>query len=83
MGFDHYYTIGKDILNSEEGYAVLRNGSVLTDDYYYSSQDDAVYDIKDGSALNKELYEEEIKKFQNDLRISDLILEKDALRKLE
>lgn len=83
MGFDDYYSVGKDLLNSQKGYAVLRNGSVLTDDYYYNSEDDTVYDIKNGEALDKQSYEDEIRKYQNELKISDIILEKDALRKLK
>jgi len=26
MGFENYYALGKDLLNTEKGYAVLRNG---------------------------------------------------------
>ncbi|HHV29233.1 LTA synthase family protein [Acetivibrio mesophilus] len=83
MGIDNYYAMGKDLLNSQKGYAVLRNGSVLTDSYYYCSEDDTVYDIKNGEVLDKKDYEDEIKEYQKDLRISDIILEKDALRKLK
>ncbi|HOM03287.1 MAG TPA: LTA synthase family protein [Acetivibrio sp.] len=83
MGFDNYYAMGKDLLNTKKGYAVLRNGSVLTDDYYYCSEDDTVYDIKSGEVLDKKDYEDEIVKYQKELRISDIILEKDALRKLK
>lgn len=83
MGFENYYALGKDLLNTQKGYAVLRNGSVLTDEYYYCSEDDTVYDMKTGEVLDKKDYEEEIQKYQKELRISDIILEKDALRKLK
>jgi len=49
--------LGKDLLNTEKGYAVLRNGSVLTDDYYYCSEDDTVYDLRSGEVLDKKDYE--------------------------
>lgn len=83
MGFENYYALGKDLLNTEKGYAVLRNGSVLTDDYYYCSEDDTVYDLRSGEVLDKKDYEDEIQKYQKELQISDIILEKDALRKLK
>lgn len=83
MGFENYYALGKDLLNTEKGYAVLRNGSVLTDDYYYCSEDDTVYDLRSGEVLDKKAYEDEIQKYQKELQISDIILEKDALRKLK
>jgi len=83
MGIKNYYAMGKDLINSEKGYAVLRNGSVLTDDYYYSSEADTVYDLKNGSELDKDIYTEEIEKYRKELKISDLIIEKDALRKLK
>ncbi|NLP14183.1 MAG: LTA synthase family protein [Clostridium sp.] len=82
MGLKNDYAMGKDIINSEKGYAVLRNGSVLTDDYYYSSEADTVYDLKNGSILDKAIYLDQIEKYRNELKISDLIIEKDALRKL-
>lgn len=83
MGFDNYYALGKDLLNCDKGYAVLRNGSVITDDFFYFSDEDKVYDIKTGSALDREALDKEIKLYQKDLDISDLMLEKDALRKLK
>jgi len=76
MGFENYYALGKDLLNTEKGYAVLRNGSVLTDDYYYCSEDDTVYDLRSGEVLDKKDYEDEIQKYQKELQISDIILEK-------
>ncbi len=83
MGIKNDYAMGKDIINCEKGYAVLRNGSVLTDDYYYSSEDDTVYALKNGSVLDKAVYLDEIEKYRNALKISDMIIEKDALRKLK
>jgi phosphoglycerol transferase MdoB-like AlkP superfamily enzyme len=83
MGIKNDYAMGKDIINSEKGYAVLRNGSVLTDDYYYSSEADTVYALKNGSVLDKAVYLDEIEKYRNELKISDMIIERDALRKLK
>ncbi|HEX9060556.1 MAG TPA: hypothetical protein VF941_10280 [Clostridia bacterium] len=35
MGIQDALSIGKDILNSKKGFAVLRNGSVITDQSIY------------------------------------------------
>ncbi|NLD48304.1 MAG: LTA synthase family protein, partial [Clostridiaceae bacterium] len=83
LGIDDYYAMGNDILNSNKGYAVLRNGSVITDDYYYFSDDKKAYDINSGSVLKEDAYSEEVAGYQRLLNISDLILERDVLRKIK
>ena len=81
MGFDAPFAIGKDLLNSDEGYAVLRNGSVITDRYFYDNNIREIYDIKSGEPLNWKDYMYELKGYINELHISDTIIEKDAFRK--
>ncbi|WP_105616848.1 LTA synthase family protein [Vallitalea okinawensis] len=83
MGIDMPYTIGKDLMNTEieDGYAVLRYSSVMTDQFMYLSSTGEVYDMETGELLDKALYEDEIKKYQQDLIISDIILEKDYFNK--
>lgn len=83
MGLDDYYMLGKDLLNCDKGYAVLRNGSIVTDEFYYFSDENKVYDYQTGAELIKTKYDEEIKQYLEDLRISDLILEKDAFAKMK
>jgi len=39
--------------------------------------------LRSGEVLDKKDYEDEIQKYQKELQISDIILEKDALRKLK
>ena len=80
MGFKAPHTLGKDIFNTKEGYAVLRNSSVITDDFTYVSTDDSVYD-NDGQLLDKSKYDEAIRHYQYELDISDIILKKNALAK--
>ncbi len=82
MGFEAPYAIGHDIFNNKNGHAVLRNSSVITDNFTYVAPEDRVYDIK-GRPVDKSLYEAEIKKYQYELQISDLILHKDALKYLK
>jgi len=83
MGLDDYFVLGKDLLNCEKGYAILRNSSIVTDEFYYFSNENKVYDYKSGKELDRTLYDEEIKQYLEDLRISDLILEKNAFAKMK
>jgi len=80
MGFDAPYAIGKDLFNTEYGYAVLRNSSVVTDKYIYLSGQRSAYDINTGEKLKPEEYEKEVSSFQRELFISDLILQKNGLK---
>ena len=82
MDFDLPYGLGKDLLNTRESYAVLRNSTVITDDFYYLSSDGKVYDTKTNKLLEDDAYKEEIEKFHNQLYISDLILRKDAIENM-
>lgn len=81
LGFDTPFAIGKDLLNSKEGYVVLRNGSVITDRYFYDNNVREIFDIKSGKPLNWKDYMHELKGYINELYISDTIIEKDAFRK--
>lgn len=83
MGLEHYFGLGKDLLNSDEGYAVLRNSTVITDEFIYFSDDDKVFNFKTGEQLDKAAYSEKISQYQEDLRVSDLILEKNAFGKMK
>lgn len=76
------YVLGKDLLNTKEGYVILRNGSIITDNYIYLNNTRDMYDIKSGNKLKEWLYKEEISSLLKELYISDIILEKDALKNL-
>lgn len=78
MGLEVPHALGKDIFNTEKGYAVLRNSSVITDDFTFVSSDGNVYG-NEGQLLDKSIYENEIKQYQHELEISDIILQKNAL----
>ena len=80
MGFDAPHALGKDLFNTDKGYAVLRNSAVITDDFVYTnSSDGKVYD-NSGIELDKNDYEDIIKEYQKQLDISDLILSKNGLK---
>lgn len=74
------YALGKNLINADEGYVVLRNGSIITDKYIYINNTRDMYDINSGDKINERLYEEEINLLLNELYISDLIIEKDAFK---
>lgn len=78
MGFEAPHAMGKDMFNTEKGYAVLRNSTVITEDFEYLNADGNVYSST-GKLLPKGSYEAEIKAYQRQLAISDLILKKNAL----
>lgn len=82
MDIEAPYAMGKDLLNTDKGYAVLRTGSFSTDDMTYLSWTDKAYKLSDSTELRKEAYEKELDFAKNELYISDLILKKDALKKL-
>lgn len=79
MGFKAPHALGKDIFNTENGYAVLRDGSVITDEFVYVSTENKVYN-NEGIQLEIKEYREIIDKYRQELEISDIILQKDALK---
>ena len=82
MDFDVPYALGKDLINTSEGYAVLRNSNVITNEFIYISAENKVYNKENGEEMDIDLYEEKIKELQNHLYISDLILKRDALKNI-
>ena len=80
MDFKAPYALGKDLLNIKNGYAVLRNGTVITDDYIYIAELNEMYSTKDDKHIKFKNYENGIKVLLKQLRVSDLIIEKDALK---
>jgi lipoteichoic acid synthase len=73
------YALGKDIFNTDKGYAVLRSGSVITDDFTYLTSTGQVYDKK-GNIIKNNVYNDIIKRYQHQLEVSDIILTKNALK---
>lgn len=84
LGIEMPYTIGKDLLNTkeDEGYAVLRYSSVMTQDYMYLSSETKVYAMDTGKELPLSDYMDEINKYLIDLQVSDIILQKDYFKKM-
>lgn len=80
MGFKAETALGKDLLNTGKGYAVLRNGSVITDSYAYLSNLGEAYNLNSGKRLDAKEYEAELKDYLHELYLSDLIIKMDAFR---
>lgn len=74
MDFDAPYALGKDLVNTQENYVVLRNGSIITDRYIYFNDTRELYDYKSGIPLNIDLYISELQSLINELDISDCII---------
>jgi lipoteichoic acid synthase len=72
MDLEVPYTLGRDLLNSEKGHVILRNGNVITDDYVYFNELGEVYNIKTWKLLKMKDYEKELKTLLNKLYISML-----------
>lgn len=77
MGFEVPYALGRDLVNTQENYAVLRSGSVITDKYIYFNDTRELYDYKNGELLNIDLYDHELQDLINQLNISDIVISND------
>lgn len=77
MGFDVPHALGKDLVNTKESYAVLRNGSIITDKYIYFNDTRELYDYKTGKLLDVDLYNSQLQDLINQLNISDIIISND------
>ncbi|WP_040213599.1 LTA synthase family protein [Clostridium polynesiense] len=83
LDIENKYMMGKDLLNTEDDMAVLRNGSFITSQYIYDSDSDKAYDLSNKEEIDSNLIEPTIEKASSSLRTSDLILKYDALLKLD
>lgn len=81
MGLEAKLAMGKDLLNTTKGYAVLRSGSIVTDDFIYVDDSGKLYDMESGDILDSRKYQGQVKDLSNQLRISDLIIEKNGFAK--
>lgn len=73
MGLKPEYSLGKDLLNTEKGYAVFRNGNVIDGETVYLKGKDKCYDWTSEAEVPKESFREYIDMAENDLYISDLV----------
>lgn len=74
--------MGRDLLNSNEGMAVMRNGYFIDDDYLCLTADGAAFNLKDGKPYPIEKLEEKINSMHKELDISEKIIEKDLIEEI-
>lgn len=75
--------MGQDLLSSENGFVVFRNGSYVTDNIAYISNSNTAYDVKTGETLQKESYEVEKSMAERYLDYSDAIMEFDLIDEIK
>ncbi|TYQ16125.1 UNVERIFIED_CONTAM: phosphoglycerol transferase MdoB-like AlkP superfamily enzyme [Acetivibrio alkalicellulosi] len=77
MGFDFPYAIGKDLLNTNDNYVILRNGSIVTNNYIYLNDLRELYNYHTGEVLDIRPYVVDLSQYLNELHVSDTIILKD------
>ena len=88
LGVSSKYSLGTDIMSIKDGsnMVVFKGGSFLTDKYYYNSQNDEVYSIKNQMVID--IYDNEYIDVRKDkareiLEVSDDIISFDLLKEFE
>jgi len=74
--------LGRDLLNSEEGMAVLRHGYFITDKYICLTSKGVAYDAETGSTYPAEKLAKEKEFAARQLRYSDMITEHNLVKEL-
>ena len=87
LGVSSKYSLGTDIMSIKDGsnMVVFKGGSFLTDKYYYNSQNDEVYSIKNQMVID--IYDKEYigvrkEKARQILEVSDDIISFDLLKEI-
>lgn len=74
--------LGRDLLNSSEGMAILRHGTFITDKYMCLSTEDVIYDVKTGEKYPIYKLSKEKELALMHLEYSDLIMENNLVKEL-
>lgn len=84
MDFEVPYTIGRSLLDPGQGFAVKRDGSIFTKDYFYLKSEDTLYDLESNEAvIITEEMKNELEDYYRTMIISDIILNYDIFSKKE
>ena len=76
-------SLGRDLLNSEEGLVTLRNGSFITKDMVYISNENICYDTLTGKELTASQYIEKKQEAERLLDYSDIIIKFDLVDEIK
>ena len=84
MGIDgrNIPMMGRDLLNSQEGMAVMRNGYFINDNYLCLTSDRVAYDIKTGETYPIESLRDKIDNAFMELDISQKIIENNLIEEI-
>ena len=87
LGVSSKYSLGTDIMSIKDSsnIVVFKGGSFLTDKYYYNSQNDEVYSIKNQMVIDiydKEYIDVRKEKARQILEVSDDIISFDLLKEI-
>ncbi|MHB1391724.1 MAG: LTA synthase family protein [Clostridia bacterium] len=74
--------LGRDLVNSSEGMAVLRHGNFITDKYICLTNDNSAYEVETGERYPIEKLEKEKELARKHLEYSDLIIENNLVYEL-
>ncbi|EYE89380.1 alkaline phosphatase [Fervidicella metallireducens AeB] len=79
-GFNPMYSLGRDLLNSKNGFVVNRNGVWLDNNVIYLSNVDKVVELKTGKELDKQDYSQEFDLALKYLKNSDATIEHNLIK---
>ena len=82
MGTDLPTAFGQDLLNTDRGFVVFRNGSFLDDETWVLPEQNLAYDLKTGKARALPEPPEELARARQKLIFSDAILQGNLIPRL-
>lgn len=83
FGFEPQYCLGRDLINSDKGFALQRDGSVTDGKTVYLGNYDSCFDINTGEKVDKSTFTEYIEDAKKQLYISDAVIENNLLSVFE
>lgn len=74
--------LGRDLLNSKEGMAIMRNGTFITDKYMGLASEGVAYDVETGERYPIDMLAKEKELAMKHLEYSDIIMESNLAKEL-
>jgi phosphoglycerol transferase MdoB-like AlkP superfamily enzyme len=82
LGLEIPFMLGNNLLLEEENIVANRDGSIITNEFMYLPEYSSVYLFEDHTILSPDHYMDIINKGYEQLKVTDIILEKNALEQL-
>lgn len=83
MGFKSNYMLGRDLLNTKNGFSIYRDGSVTDGKTIFNIKDKQYYDYNTGNKSSGKDLKNIIDKVAADLNLSDKIIENNLIKYFE